>query len=137
MEHERLRAAVVERAFAPSRSGFSARRWAFGLAAAAVALGALSLLFVRRAPEPLSFYVGPREERGRVGSWISAQDASALPVRFSDGTHTSLLPKARARVVSVSLFGADVVVEYGRARLDVVPRQNGDWRVNTGPFVVH
>jgi ferric-dicitrate binding protein FerR (iron transport regulator) len=137
-EHERLRAAIVERAFAPApRAGFGARKWAAGLAAAAVVLGALSFLLVKRAPEPLSFYVGPREEPGKVGSWMSAPEASPYPVRFSDGTRASLLPMGRARVVNVSPFGANVVVESGSARFDVVPRANGEWRVNTGPFAVH
>jgi TolA-binding protein len=101
-----------------------------------VVLGALSLFLVRRSPEPLSFFVGPGEERGAVGSWMSAHDASALPVRVSDGTRASLLPKGRARVVSVSPFGANVVVESGNARFDVVPHPNAEWRVNTGPFIV-
>ena len=137
-EHERLRAAVVERAFAPrARPGFGARRWAAGMAAAAVVLGVASFLFIKRAPEPLSFFVGPREDRGTVGSWMSAPEASPYPVRFSDGTRAALLPMGRARVVNVSPFGANVVVESGRARFDVVPRPNAEWRVNTGPFVVH
>jgi hypothetical protein len=137
-EHDRLRAAVVERAFAPAaRTGFGARKWAAGLAAAAVVLGAVSFLLVKRTPEPLSFYVGPREEPGKVGSWMSAPEASPYPVRFSDGTRASLLPMGRARVVNVSPFGANVVVESGSARFDVVPRPNAEWRVNTGPFVVH
>jgi ferric-dicitrate binding protein FerR (iron transport regulator) len=137
-EHERLRAAVVERAFAARpHAGFRARRWAAGMAAAALALGVASLLFIERAPEPLSFFVGSREEPGTVGSWMSAPEASPFPVRFSDGTRASLLPMGRARVVNVSPFGANVVVESGRAQFDVVPRPNGEWRVNTGPFVVH
>jgi TolA-binding protein len=135
-EHERLRAIVVERAFAERRSGYG-NRWTFGMLVAAALLGVVTLLFVRRTPEPLSFFVGPHEDRGTVGAWMSAQEASALPVRFSDGTRASLLPKGRARVVSVSPFGANVVVESGTARFDVVPRPNGEWRVNTGPFVVH
>jgi len=137
-EHDQLRAAIVDRALSPpSRSGFAARRWAMGIAAAAAVLGAVSVVHLKRAPEPLSFFVGPREERGTVGSWMSAQEASPLPVRFSDGTRASLLPEGRARVVGVTPFGASVVVESGNARFDVVPRSNNEWRVNSGPFVVH
>jgi len=84
-EHERLRAIVVERAFAERRSGYG-NRWTLGLLVAAALLGVVTLLFVRRTPEPLSFFVGPHEDRGTVGAWMSAQEASALPVRFSDGT---------------------------------------------------
>lgn len=137
-EHERLRAAIVDRGFAPpAHAGFGTKKWAAGLAAAAVVLGVASLLLVKRASAPLSFYVGPREEPGTVGSWMSAPEASPYPVRFSDGTRASLLPMGRARVVNVSPFGANVVVESGSARFDVVRRPNAEWRVNTGPFVVH
>jgi hypothetical protein len=100
-------------------------------------LGVATFLFVRHVPEPLSFVVGPREEPGTVGSWMSAPESAAYPVRFSDGTRTSLLPMGRARVVNVTPHGANVVVESGSARFDVVPRPNSEWRVNTGPFAVH
>jgi len=135
-EHERLRATVVERAFEP-RSSRVGRAWTLGLVAAAASLLVASFILLERSPRPLSFYVGVRQVKGAIGSWMSAEEASNLPVRFSDGTRAELLPSGRARVVSVSPFCASIVVESGRARFDVVHRPNGEWRVNTGPFVVH
>ncbi|HTV23646.1 MAG TPA: FecR domain-containing protein, partial [Polyangiaceae bacterium] len=59
----------------------------------------------------------------------------------SDGTRVELEPRARARVVALSERGAEIVLESGRAHLDVVPSRTpvsgaSPWRVSLGPFAV-
>src|SRR5260221_8853856 len=136
-DHEQLLAAIVAKT-AQGRRPFRDRMKRALLVAAAVLATAFGLrLVLHREAQPLSFFVGSRELQGTVGSWISAPEAAAVPIRFSDGTRGWLSPGARGRVVSVSPFGAEIVVEAGRARFDVVPRPSGRWRVSTGPFIVH
>ena len=35
------------------------------------------------------------------------------------------------------MTGAEIVLDSGRAALSVVPHENGDWRLRTGPIVVY
>ena len=89
----------------------------------------------------LSYTVGADGESGVLRDWESAPDDAPLPIHFSDGTRIELEPKARARVVEIGRAGAEIVIESGRAHLDVVPvrfRVPGEspWRVNLGPFAV-
>lgn len=112
-----------------------------GLAAVVAAVALLALKDVLFAPAPLTFTIGGAGERGVLRDWASAPDDAVLPIRFSDGTQVELAPRARARVIAVSERGAEIVIESGRARLDVVPARpapGGDspWRVSLGPFSV-
>lgn len=89
----------------------------------------------------LSYTVGADGESGVLRDWESAPDDAPLPIHFSDGTRIELEPKARARVVEIGRAGAELVIESGRAHLDVVPvrfRVPGEspWLVNLGPFAV-
>ena len=107
--------------------------------AAVVAVGLFALKEV--APAPLSFTIGANGESGVLRDWASAPDDASLPIRFSDGTRVLLEPQARARVVALSERGAEVVIESGRAHLDVVPARapvagESPWRVSLGPFSV-
>jgi hypothetical protein len=90
---------------------------------------------------PLSFTVGADAESGVLHDWESAPDDATLALRFSDGTLVTLEPKARARVVAVGRAGAQIVIESGRARVEVkaarfrVPGES-PWRVRLGDFSV-
>jgi hypothetical protein len=112
---------------------------ALGLALAALlVLGVVS--FDRLWPA-LSFSVGRGAAPGKLLTLESAPPDAPLPLRFSDGTRVELEAGARARVVSLGRVGADVVLESGRAHVDVVPvrgRLPGEraWRVSTGPFAI-
>jgi len=115
----------------------------FGLAAmaAVVAVGLFALKEGVLAPAALSFTIGASGETGVLRDWASAPDDASLPIRFSDGTRVLLEPQARARVVALSERGAEVVIESGRAHLDVVPARapvtgESPWRVSLGPFSV-
>ena len=86
----------------------------------------------------LEFQIGGAAPQGGLPAWASAAPGEGLPIRFSDGTRIELAPTARARVVAVGRAGAELVLESGRARVDVVParRWPGEraWRIDGGPF---
>lgn len=90
---------------------------------------------------PLTFSVGESARAGVLRAWESAPPDRPLPIRFSDGTKVDLDPNARARVVAIGSLGAEIVIESGRAEIDVVPVRGAHgvqrpWRVSTGPFSV-
>lgn len=127
-----------------SGPGAAPRGVRLGLAAiaAAVVVGValLALKGVVFAP-PLGFTIGSAGEGGVLRNWESAPDDASVPIRFSDGTRVVLEPRARARVVAVSERGAEIVIESGRAHVDVVPVRRAaagesPWRVSLGPFSV-
>lgn len=131
---------VAARAERRSRSRFTpGRRVWVPLALSALLLlvlfGARGLLW-----PALEFQVGSAAQPGLLPAWASAPPGESLPIRFSDGTRIVLAPEARARVVAVGRAGAELVLESGRARLDVVParRWPGErpWRIDGGPFSV-
>jgi hypothetical protein len=124
-------------------TGAPALGFSLGLAAmaAVVAVVLFALKDVVFAPAPLSFTIGANGESGVLRDWESAPDDASLLIRFSDGTRVLLEPRARARVVAVTERGAEVVIESGRAHLDVMPAPapvpgESPWRVSLGPFSV-
>ncbi|HVW28461.1 MAG TPA: FecR domain-containing protein [Polyangiaceae bacterium] len=74
---------------------------------------------------------------GRVGDFLPTPNDRSLELRFDEGTVAELAPGTRGRVTAVSPYGADVVIEAGKAKLSVVPRPQNRWLVHAGPFVVH
>ena len=109
--------------------------------AAALIMSAFALQEAVFWSPALSYTVGADGESGVLRDWESAPDDAPLPIHFSDGTRIELEPRARARVVAIGRAGAELVIESGRAHLDVVPvrfRVPGEspWRVNLGPFAV-
>jgi hypothetical protein len=108
---------------------------------AAVALSVFVLEEAVLSAPPLTFTVGSSGESGVLGDWESAPDDTTLPIRFSDGTIVELEPSASARVVAIGRAGAEVVIESGRANVEVAParlRVPGEtpWRMRLGPYVV-
>jgi hypothetical protein len=109
---------------------------------ALIAFGVLAVFALKEVvfwDPPLTFTVGAEAESGVLHDWESAPDDASLPLRFSDGTVVTLQPRARARVVALGRTGAQIVIESGRARVDVqaarfrVPGESA-WRVRVGPF---
>lgn len=137
----RLAEYVAQRASEPrARRATPRRAPLYALACAALVVLAVVSLADRLRPA-LSFSVGKSAAPGQLMTWESAPPDAPLPLRFSDGTRVELEPGARARVVALGRVGADVVLESGRAHVDVVPvrgRLPGEraWRVSTGPFTV-
>jgi tetratricopeptide (TPR) repeat protein len=135
VHHERLKASILSRATEAKRR----RRKTPLVLAFAAGLGAVAIAaYVRSSstPRDLVCFVGNADTPSRVGTWMSAPDSQTLKIRFSDGTRASLWPDARGRVTHLNPYGADLVVEQGRASFDVVHREHGHWQISTGPFVV-
>lgn len=126
---------------APHSPSVSRNRWFYVPLAALLLLALFALEEVVFWNPPLSFTVGASTESGVLRDWESAPPDATLPIRFSDGTSIELLPNAQARVVAVGRAGAEIVIEAGRAHVNVVPVQRrfpGEtpWLVNLGPFSV-
>jgi ferric-dicitrate binding protein FerR (iron transport regulator) len=126
-------AQLVERA----RALRARRRRALG--AAAVACAALLgswVLFLWLRPDnavALRFQV----ENGSLSpAGVVEAAAEATRVTFSDGTELALAAHGRARVEALSAQGADVGLERGSAKMDVVPRPGARWSVRAGPYLV-
>ena len=56
---------------------------------------------------------------------------------FSDGTNIHVMPSSRARVLDVGRRGARLMLEDGRAHVQVAHRPGADWQVQAGAFVIH
>jgi len=126
------------RSGSPGRFSPGRRVW---MPLALSALLVLALLGARGVFWPaLAFQIGGAAPPGGLPAWASASLGEGLPIQFSDGTRVELEPAARARVVAVGRAGAELVLESGRARVDVVParRWPGEraWRIDSGPFSV-
>ena len=137
-EHAARRARAPAPETAPA---FSRKSWLRLSLAALLVLAAFALKEAVFWKPPLSFTVGADAESGVLRDWESAPENAVLPIRFSDGTLVELEPNARARVVAVGRAGAEIVIESGRAHVDVVPVQfrvpgESPWRVSLGPFSV-
>jgi TolA-binding protein len=133
-----LRAKLAERAASgkPRSAWTKPRRLipVFGLAA--VAVTAAFLLVPGKTQEPLTFTVGTPPRPGVLGESVAAPAESGTSLRFSEGSRIALDPLGRAKVARSNAAGAELVLESGRARVDIVPRVESLWRVQTGPFVV-
>lgn len=106
-------------------------------ALAALTLGG-AVFALRPSPpaEALRFSFGANARPGQVGALLAAQGEKLPAARFSDGTRFVLGPDTRARVQAVRSNGADLAVEGGTVRSEVVPGKEHLWRVNAGPFTV-
>jgi hypothetical protein len=134
-EHAALRARVVGSAFSRRRVRLLQRVGAVLGVAAVVTSLFFYVSAKRRGARDLAFDVGGKP--GKVGDFLAAPAPSPLDIRFTEGSRARLAPGTKGRVASVSPYGADVVIEAGRADLSVVPREGNRWSVRTGPFVVH
>jgi len=128
----RFEAAVAERSAdrgAPSRT----RRFglaAFGAAAAAAAIA----LFINYRSSVQAFEVA----NGSVssGGYIRPTASESTQVRFADGTEVVLESGARTKVAEVYTHGARILLEDGKARLNVMPRVGAKWLVDAGPYTI-
>jgi TolA-binding protein len=137
---ESVRRAIAERAASRAERKTAPRfriRPASILVVAAVAAAAFAVWVQGRPNEaPLTFVVGDPARAGALHEWVSAPPAGKLQIGFSDGSRVQLLPGARGRVVRTNPSGAELVVEAGRARVEITPRRGTDYRLRTGPFDV-
>src|SRR4051812_29962318 len=105
------------------------------LGAAACAAG---VAFVVLRPSPLSYAVdGAGAGRaGAVGERITASDAGALALRFSDGSQVTLPPRAQAHVDALEPQGATVALEEGTVEVAVVHRAHTRWSIRAGRYEI-
>jgi hypothetical protein len=102
-------------------------------AAAAVALSSIAAVVLVR---PRALDVTVAGQPGVPGRWIAAPDDASVPIRFSDGTAVTLAPGGHARVLDVTGRGAHLMLESGKAALDVTPKPRAHWTVSVGPYTV-
>jgi hypothetical protein len=100
-------------------------------------LAAAAAIFAFAWPRPMTFAVGDTRIRGEIGAAVAATESSPTDLTFSDGSFLALGARGRARVTSVDEHGAAILVERGHADVSIVPRKNGSWRVDAGPFEIH
>jgi ferric-dicitrate binding protein FerR (iron transport regulator) len=114
------------------------RRWtSWGLAAAfCVAASVVIWQQVPAQQPPFAFTVGDGQELRHAGAFVAAPSDRELPLRFADGTRFALAAGSSARVASLDVHGAHLVIEKGRAVAAVVHRPDSRWRVDVGPFQV-
>lgn len=125
-----VRSRVVARRSGQKRR---ARAWAAVAIVAAAAAGAAIYHFARpRAPLGASFGAHPLA----VGEWVSAEQAGAPQIRFSDGSEVTLSPGSRARLATLDATGAQLVLESGAANVHVIPNHGARYRLSLGPFAV-
>jgi hypothetical protein len=109
------------------------RIWAAAAVLAAAAAGAV-LYQVAHPRAPLAATLG--DHPLAVGEWVSATEASAPPIRFSDGSEVTLSPGSRARLATLDAVGAHLVLESGAANVRVTPNHGARYRMSLGPFAV-
>lgn len=133
--HAMLRARLID---AVARPAPRRRPSAWLLLAPAAAVIALVLWFGvwGRQSSDVTFRVGPENATGVVGEYVNPVDRGELTLAFSEGSKVTLGPQARARVAKTTPKGASVVLETGRARVEVVHRPGADWSISAGPYTV-
>jgi len=71
------------------------------------------------------------------GGYVQSSAGHEPRLAFSDGTNVDVLPRTRARVVEVGRRGARLMLEDGRAHVQVAHRPGADWQVQAGTYVIH
>ncbi len=125
-------AEVRSRLLSPVRQRSSSWLWgvpAFGAVAVAILAFALT-----RPPEPIAFETNGGETG--EGAWV-ASEAESRALRFSDGSLVKLAPQSGVRVAQLAAEGAQLDLQRGSMRVEVVHRDDDTrWEINAGPFVV-
>ncbi len=105
--------------------------------------GGLALLAAAAVVVSLALLMWPAsvlryELRGASGAEQGYVQASAGPatVAFSDGTTVTVEQGSAARIVEVTQVGARVLLERGRATVQVVPSDSARWTLAAGPYLV-
>jgi hypothetical protein len=96
----------------------------------------LGRAFSPAAGQAITFRVLPSNDLGQVGAYVAPTANAPLDLKFAEGSLVELEPGARARVSATTARGATVLLETGRADVNVVHRKNADWTVMAGPYSV-
>lgn len=84
----------------------------------------------------IQFHLLPGNGLGQVGAYVAPTANAPLDLKFSEGSVVELEPGARARVAATTARGATVLLETGRADVDVVHRNKAEWTIMAGPYSV-
>lgn len=84
----------------------------------------------------IQFRVLPGTDLGKVGAYVAPTGDAPLGLKFTEGSVVELKPGARARVAATTARGATVLLETGRASVEVVHREHADWMIMAGPYSV-
>jgi hypothetical protein len=84
----------------------------------------------------IEFRVLPSSDFGRVGAYVAPTGDAPLDLKFTEGSQVELKPGARARVAATTARGATVLLETGKASVDVVHHERADWTIMAGPYSV-
>lgn len=115
------------------------RRRARTLAVAGMAVAGLFGIWAQRhhrdlRQESLTFTI---DGAAALQSGYVASARTAQPMlSFSDGTRIQMEPLARGRVLDLNAHGARVILEEGRANVQVVHRPGAQWQFEAGPFLI-
>lgn len=101
-----------------------------------VVLGLKAWVMPAASPEAIQFHVLPGNGIGQVGAYVAPNSNASLDLKFTEGSVVELEPGARARVAATTAHGATVLLETGRADVDVVHRKNAEWTIMAGPYSV-
>jgi hypothetical protein len=121
----------------PSPRRTRALRIAGAAAVAALAAAGWFVIANRPASAPLVAIAESSGATVAAGAWLEAQGSTPFALRFSDGSRVEIAAHSRARLVDMDADGAHLLLESGRARLQVTHRPHARWRVSAGPFAVH
>ena len=103
---------------------------------AAALLGGGALLFEHyRGAQALSYEV--TDGVGDPGAWLSAMPGKSWSLEFSDGSTVVGRPQSRARIVETTQLGASITLESGALDVSIRKTPTSDWKLNTGPYLVH
>lgn len=100
------------------------------------AIGVKSLLVAHAPTAAIQFRVLPGDGPGQVGAYVAPTASSPVDLKFTEGSVVELEPGARARVAATTSRGATVLLETGRADVDVVHRKDAEWTIMAGPYSV-
>ena len=123
-----------------SRARDARRRRARRTVGAGFALGALTAIgivagtMVSRLPPTLSYTVDGAAPP--AGGYVRSSAGHEPELAFSDGTNVHVMPSTRARVLDVGRRGARLMLEDGRAHVQVAHRPGADWQVQAGAFLI-
>lgn len=70
------------------------------------------------------------------GGYLREAGTDGITLRFGEGTEMAFKAGTRGRLRSVSKVGARIAIEQGQASFRVTPRNDADWSVEVGPFLV-
>lgn len=106
-------------------------------AAAAFVVASLGMHWRGERPQAaIQFHVLPGDGIGKVGAYVAPTSDAPLDLKFTEGSVVELKPGARARVAETTARGATVLLETGRAAVDVVHRDRAEWTIMAGPYSV-